>query len=176
MSNITNTCLYQACTKITNIPSSTTMYHACTMHQPVPQPVPSTMYHNKCINHAPNLHHQHLYHTMSTMPSTMHINHVHQPSTLYHTMCQPCTSTMHKTSTNMPISPRCASSTMPTSSVQHAPQSCAKPRTKLCLNKYYTNINKTCIQSCTSNHVPQPYTISLMICLNHAIHHNIINM
>jgi hypothetical protein len=139
----------------------------------MPQHVASTMYHKKCINHAPKLRHQHLYHTISqSCTSTMYINHQH----LYHTMCQSCTSTMHKTSTYMPISPRCASSTMKTSSFQHAPQSCAKPRINLCLNKYYMNINNTCIQSCASNHLPQPYTISLMICLNHAIHHNIINM
>jgi hypothetical protein len=58
----------------------------CTMHQPcIPQPIPSTMYHNKCINHAPCTNH------VSSPPvpyhvPTMHINHVHQH--LYHTMYQ----------------------------------------------------------------------------------------
>jgi hypothetical protein len=118
----------------------------CTMHQPCIN-LYLNLYHQPCtITSASTMHQTCITNIPCTIPCA---NHVHQPSTHvpYH-VCQPCTSTM-------PISPRCASSTMPTSSVQHAPQSCAKPRTKLCLNKYYTNINKTCIQSCTSNHVPQ---------------------
>jgi hypothetical protein len=63
MSNITNTCLYQSCTKIINIPSQDicmyhTMYQNSTIHQPVPQQVhhPCTNTCTKsCINHEPQL-------------------------------------------------------------------------------------------------------------------------
>jgi len=166
----------------------TSLKHVSTMHVPISptyHQVPTYTMHQPCINMCHNLYHKPC---TITSASTIHqtciintyivpcVNHAHQPSTPVPYHAQPCTSTIHKTSTNMPISPRCASRTMPTSSVQHAPQSCVKTRTKIFLNKYYTNINNAFIQSCTSIHVPQPYTISLMICLNHAIHHNIINM
>jgi hypothetical protein len=90
IANITTTCLYQACTKIT------TYHHkicVSTKYQPVP-----------CINLYHNLYHQPC---TITRASTMHhtytipgINHVpYQVSIMYHTMyltvCQPCTSTMY---------------------------------------------------------------------------------
>jgi len=86
-------------------------------------------------------------------------NHVHQPST-----------PIPNHVPTMPISPRCASRTMPTSSVQHAPQSCVKPRAKLCLQNYYTNIKNTCIQSCISIML---YTITLSTCNPQNMHINI---
>jgi len=66
----------------------------CTMHQSIPQPVPSTMYHNTCINHAPYLYHtryqsctipsiNHVPYHVSYCVPTMHINHVHQHYTMY---------------------------------------------------------------------------------------------
>jgi hypothetical protein len=96
MSNITNTCLYHACTNITNIPSSTNMYHASTMchnlyHQPCTITSASTMHQT--------LHHQHMYHTMCQpchQPCTSTINtctipcanHAHQPCTKPPPICQ----------------------------------------------------------------------------------------
>ena len=57
----------------------------CTMHQSIPQPVPSTMYHNTCINHAPYLYHTR-YQSCTIPCILLCANHAHQPctSTLYH--------------------------------------------------------------------------------------------
>jgi hypothetical protein len=124
------------------------MYHASTMHHPVPQHVPSVMY-------------QHCTSTMyiKTIPCT---NHVHQPCastpyhvpTMYHEMC-----------------------------INHIPRICAKCVPRMYIDHQqvphtYTKNLKQCAQypTCSSNHVPQPFTISLMACLNHAMNHNIINM
>jgi hypothetical protein len=118
MSNITNTCLYQACADITNIPSQDMCLNHVPNHVSNHQPVPyqaSIVYHNKCINHAPtfvpnrastmdhNLYEivprpctitytislNHQPFTSITIPST---NHVHQH--MYHTMYQQCISTI----------------------------------------------------------------------------------
>jgi hypothetical protein len=89
MLNITNTCLYQACTNIT------TYHHkicVSTKYQPVPcinhQPVPSTMHtmHQTCINHV----HQTACTNTCTSTHVPHhhvpymCNHVHQHHTIYH--------------------------------------------------------------------------------------------
>jgi hypothetical protein len=136
------------------------------------------MYHNKCINQAPILYHQ---------PCT---NHVHQSCTCTSnctiTMCQPCTSTIN-------------TCTIPCANHAHQPRT--KPPAKC---QYHQDVPQALCQHQVSNmrlnhvpkkepiyastsiiptstrhasiHVPQPYTISIMICLNHAIHHTIINM
>jgi hypothetical protein len=166
MSNITNTCIYQACTKPPTCTIPRTNHVPQSVSQQMHQPCTNTCT-KSCINHAP----QPVPNCASTMDLNMYQT-MHQPCTSTYTIClnhKPClssfnhvpyhvstmyiniyttssASTMHQTSTNMPISPRCAPSTIPTSSVQHTPQSCANTRTKLCFNKYYTNINKTCIQ------------------------------
>jgi hypothetical protein len=109
MSNITNTCIYQSYTNITNIASQDTCLHqvpTCTMHHAsncVPQPVPSekTMHqqmfnHQPCIpstNHVP-------YHL-----STMYINTCTIPCTIYHipwNVSQPYTISCHTPYTNKP--------------------------------------------------------------------------
>jgi hypothetical protein len=129
-SNITKTCLYQACTNISYISSQdmiSTMYeyiitiyvpyHVSTMYI---KPVPCT---KLCINHAPKLVPYHV--------STMYIN----TCTMYQTVHQSCTNTY----------------TIPC--INHVPYHAP--------NLYHT-----------INHVPpSTYTISLMICLNHPIHH-----
>jgi hypothetical protein len=162
MLNINNTCLYQACTKITNIPSQDMC--ACTIPCTKPIPyhasihVPSTC----TINHVP----------------TMYINYVYQ----HHTMYQPCTSTPYHVPTmyinhhHIPCTMKCAS-TICQEYVPNVYQACIYITNK-CLIHIPKMYLKQCAQypTCSSNHVPQPYTISLMICLNHAIHHNIINM
>jgi hypothetical protein len=63
---------------------------SCTIYQPIP----STMYQNKCINHAPNLYHQ---------PCT---NHVHQTCTTTGAL------TMHQT---------CIINHVPTTYINHVP-------------------------------------------------------
>jgi hypothetical protein len=80
MSNITNTCLYQACTKITNIPSQDMCLNHVPNHQPVPYQtsiVYHNLYHTKYINHAPT--------PVPNCASTMNHNiyHMPQPSTTY---------------------------------------------------------------------------------------------
>jgi hypothetical protein len=81
---ITNTFLYQACTKITNIASQDMCINHVPNHVPNHQPVPyqssivyHNLYHNKCINHAP-----------TPIPCTS----VHH---LYHTMYQQCISNIY---------------------------------------------------------------------------------
>jgi hypothetical protein len=60
--------------------SSTNLYHASTIHQPVHVPV--TMYHSKCINHAENVSPILPHHVQ-----TIHINHVHQHHTNLTKIC-----------------------------------------------------------------------------------------
>jgi hypothetical protein len=99
-------------------------------------------------------HHQHM-----PLPS-MYQDHQH---TITRYVSQPCTKACTKPST----------CTIP--SINHVPQPvqpCINV-TKECLIHIPKMYLKQCAQypRCSSNHVPQPYTISLMICLNHAIHH-----
>jgi hypothetical protein len=154
MLNNTNTCLYQACTKIT------TYHHkicVLTKFQPVP-----------FINHA------------STCTSTYTINHITQP--VPQQVHQPCTNTCTKLCINhapQPI-PNCASTmhlnTIPCANHAHQPCtiSCIIP----CPNYAHqpcTSIMYINTIPCTN---PVPYHVSNMHhnkCLNHipyhAIHH-----
>jgi hypothetical protein len=167
MSNITNTCLYQACTKITNIPSQDMCLNHVPKHVPNHQPVPyqaSTMYHNlyhnKCINHAPNLYH------IST------INH-HQPCinhVPYHVPClnhQPCTSTpytmyhtmyqhVHQQCTSTPVPYH-----VPTMYLNHIPYHSIMPYT----------IYHRIYQASTINGVPQPSTNITKRCISYMCCH-----
>jgi hypothetical protein len=114
MSNITNTCLYQACTNITNIQSQ----YMCINHVPNHQPIPyqaSTVYHNKCIN---SIISYTMYHKISTMKClnkvpkhvpispTYASNHApyHQPYTSNNMpiIHRPCTSNMCHITHDMP--------------------------------------------------------------------------
>jgi hypothetical protein len=105
------------------------------MHQPVPQPVPSTMYHNKCINHAPNLYHQ-----PCTIPCAI---------TMYHTMFQPCTSTMYINTCTIPCTKpinqemyqQCISTSRPQPTCTMHPMMCLKS---------YTKSHKHMPQACSS--------------------------
>jgi hypothetical protein len=159
MSNITNTCLYQACTKITNIPSQDMCLNHVPKHVPNHQPVPyqaSTMYHNlyhnKCINHAPTpvpcINHaptpvpytSTMY--INTIPSTNHVP--YHVSTMYINTCTiPCTitsaSTMHQTYT--------------ISCINHVPY-------QSCINHVPYH------QPCTIYHVPR----NVPLTMNHNIH------
>jgi hypothetical protein len=106
MLNITNTCLYQACTNIT------TYHHkicVSTKYQPVNHASSAPTMHQTCtINHVPCMHqpctkhvHAHVHHVPYHVPPcastmyicinhvpyhvpTMYINHVHQHHTIYH--------------------------------------------------------------------------------------------
>ena len=115
----------------------------CTMHQHVPQLVPSsawTMYHKKCMNYVPKQVYQSCTnhvpvpytipcsnHANQPCTSTMHIN----TYTLYHTMCQPW-------------------------NVLHIPYQAP--------NLYYTMYHKICWTSNTKS-VFQPSTITTKRCL-----------
>jgi hypothetical protein len=184
MSNITNTCLYQACTKITNIPSQDMCLNqvpTCTMHHAstCAIPVPSTMYHNMCINHASTI-----YQSCIIPCATMHINHAYQHVHQHHTMYQSCTipSINH-------VPQQCTS----TMCIQPCTNTCTKPcASTMHLNLYHmpqpstmyhvpsTNMYHTMYQPCTSiNHVHQhpyhvhiPYTIYHEMCLNHIPYHS----
>jgi hypothetical protein len=124
MLNITNTCLYQECTNITNIPSQ----DMCLNHVPNlyhNKPVPNTMYQN-VPNHA-SIMYQNLYHTMYQTCTKSCIN-----QNLCHTMCQH--HIMHQyVSHHASMSPRnasyiyqkCISNNVP--NIQDAPQT-------MCLN------------------------------------------
>jgi hypothetical protein len=172
MSNITNTCLYQEYTKITNIPSKGMCLNHVPKHVPNHQSVPyqvSTMHHNlyhkNFINHAPT--------PVPKCASTMHhncvkpcINHAHQQCTstpipchvstmyhtkyinhqhLYHTMYQPCTTPSTSTMHN-------------TKYINHASMS---PR-----NASYI------YQKCISNNVPNIQDAPQTMCLNHIPYHS----
>jgi hypothetical protein len=178
MLNNTNTCLYQAYTKIT------TYHHkicVSTKYQHVPQPVPSTMYHNlyhnKCINHAPtpvpnraSTMHLNLYQTMHQQcistpyhVPTMHINYVHQPCTI--SCIIPCPNYAHKP---------CASilyiNTIPCTNP--VPYHVSTMHHNKCLNHipyhaiHHMPINQDMNQQCISTSRPQPtYTMYPMMCL-----------
>ena len=162
MSNITNTCLYQACTKITNKPSQDMCLNHVPKYVPNHQPVPyqaSTMYHNKCINHAPtpvpnhaSTKHHNLYQTMH-QPCTITciICLKHKPCTstpyhvpiFYHTMYQPCTST------HVPYH-------VPTMYLNHIPYHSIMPYT----------MHHRIYQESTINGVPQQSTNITKICIS----------
>jgi hypothetical protein len=145
MSNITNTCLYQACTKITNIPSQDMCLNHVPKHVPNHQPVPyqaSTMYHNlyhnKCINHAPtpvpnhaSIKHapqpciNHINHASTMYINTMYhvsiINHVHQHHTIHHIIPYTNKPTMYQ---------QCISTSRPQPTCTMHPMMCLKSYTK----------------------------------------------
>jgi hypothetical protein len=170
MLNITNTCLYQACTKHVSQPS-TNLYHASTYTYTI----------NKCINHEENLYH-HMYQNKCINHSpivdisstivpyhvpTMHINHKH----LYHTMCQPCTSTINTCTipcSNHAHKPYQYHQDMPQALCQHQVSNMHLNHVPNQEQSYSSTriipITSSNIQH--SNHVPQTNVISLMIFLD----------
>jgi hypothetical protein len=107
----------QPCTKACNKPSICTIPKFNRVPQHVHQPCTKTCI-EQCINHAPQL--------VPNRASTMHLNNVHQHlcHTMYHNMCQPCTSTIYHITLNhamyhkirlmyMPISQICTSNNEP---------------------------------------------------------------
>jgi hypothetical protein len=132
MPNITKTSLYQACTKITNISSQDMCLNHVPRHVPNHQPIPSTMYHNKCINHAPSL-----YHTKYQSCTIPCANHVHQ----HHTMYQSYTISCHTPYTNKPrYDQQCISTSRPQPTCTMHPMMCLKS---------YTKAHKHMLQTCS---------------------------
>jgi hypothetical protein len=126
MSNITNTCLYHECTNITNIPSSTNMYHASTCATTCTITSALTM-HQTCI--------------INTCTITCVNLHAHQPCTsTVNTYIIPCANHVHQPS--IPISYH-----VPTMHINHAQNLHRYANiTKMCL-KHYANIK---CPTCTS--------------------------
>jgi hypothetical protein len=137
MSNITNTCLYQACTKS---PTYHHRIHMCINHAPTPVPYQaSTMYTttcNMCINHVPSPVPYHASTITSIYQPCQPSNHT-STSTMY----QPCTSTMY-------INTIPCTNHIPYHAIHHIP------------------INQDMNQQCISPSRPQPTcTMHPMMCL-----------
>jgi hypothetical protein len=152
MSNITNTCLYQACTKITNIPSQDMCLNHVPKHvlnhQPVPyqhQPCTTTMYHmhQTCTKHVPNLYQ--IMHQSCTKPK--------QNCTI------PCTKPVPNHASTKTCAIPCANTISCINYVSH--HASMSPR-----NASYI------YQKCISNNVPNIQDAPQTMCLNHIPYHS----